>query len=94
MITELTEENLNKSKIERANIEKIIDSMSDFEKGLCRLMVRKLQLSLADPKTGQTFMMAVAYANADMACMLIEAGIVNAQGVAPNVVQFEKKNDK
>lgn len=82
MIQQPTLENLNKSQIERANCEAIINSMPDFEQGLCRLMVRKLQLSLGDPKTGQTFMMAMAYANADMAVMLIEAGIVNADGDA------------
>lgn len=83
MITELTAENLNKSQAERANIEAIINAMDIGEQRLCRLMIRKLQLSLADPKSGQTFMMAVAFANADMACMLIEAGIVNATG-GPN----------
>lgn len=83
MIQAPTPENLNKSQIERANIEAIINAMPIGEQRLCRLMIRKLQLSLADPQSGQTFMMAVAFANVDMACMLIEAGIVNAVGGDP-----------
>lgn len=80
MILQQTPENLNKSQIERANIEAIINAMPPKERDLCRRMIRSLQVSLADPKTGKTFMMAVAFANVDMACMLIEAGIVNATG--------------
>lgn len=80
MIERHNPENLNKSQIERANCEAIIEGMPLMEKILCKKMIRALQLSLADEKTGQTFMMAVAFANADMACMLIEAGIVNATG--------------
>jgi uncharacterized membrane protein len=92
MITDLTPDNLNKSQIERDNIQKIINSMSLQERTLCVNMIRSLQVSLADPKTGQTFMMAVAFANVDMACMLIEAGIVNATGTGPgHVTPFEKK---
>lgn len=94
MITEFTADKLNKSQIERDNITAIIDSMSLQERSLCVEMIRSLQLSLADPKTGQTFMMAVAFANVDMACMLIEAGIVNATGTGPgHVVPFEKKGE-
>lgn len=87
MITDFTAENLNKSQVERANIEAIIKSMPLLEQILCRKMIESLQLSLANPVSGQTFMMAVAFANADMACMLIEAGIVNAVGGAPNEQQ-------
>lgn len=92
MITDLTPDNLNKSQIERANIQAIIEAMPLMERVKCHKMIQSLQLSLADPKHGQTFMMAVAYANVDMACMLIEAGIVNATGTGPgHVVPFEKK---
>lgn len=83
MITEFTPENLNKSQIERNNIQAIIEAMPIMERIRCKKMIDSLQMSLAHPTTGQTFMMAVAYANVDMACMLIEAGIVNADGSEP-----------
>lgn len=73
---------MNKSETERQAISDIIDTMPEKEKAQCLSMIRSLLMSLADPVTGQTFMMAVAFANADMAVRLIAAGIVTADGKA------------
>lgn len=87
---EFTPDRLEKCKIERDNIQAIMGAMSLQERTLCYQMIDKLQLSLANPQHGQTFMMAMAFANADMAVMLCEAGILGA-AESQNVVPFEKK---
>lgn len=78
---------MNKSETERQAISDIIDTMPPEEKSKCLSMIRSLLLSCADPKTGETFTLALAFANTEMAVRYIAAGIVSPDGksIMPNV---------
>lgn len=71
---------MNKSETERQAISDIIDTMPPDEKARCLSMIRSLLLSCADPKTGETFTLALAFANTEMAVRYIAAGIVSEDG--------------
>ena len=78
---------MNKSETERQAISNIIDTMPPDEKAKCLSMIRSLLLSCADPKTGETFTLALAFANCEMAVRYIAAGIVSPDGMSimPNL---------
>lgn len=70
----------NKSEIERDNVMSIINNMPHHERDLCLRMHQSLMLSVGHPVTGNTFMMAIALANCDIACSAIMLGIVAPDG--------------
>lgn len=78
---------MNKSETERQAISDIIDTMPTLEKERCLSMIRSLLMSCADPKTGETFTLALAFANTEMAVRYIAAGIVSPDGLSimPNL---------
>lgn len=78
---------MNAAETERQAISDIIDTMPPEEKAKCLSMIRSLLMSCADPKTGETFTLALAFANTEMAVRYIAAGIVSPDGksIMPNV---------
>lgn len=75
---------MNKSEIERANVQRIIAAMPEAERNLCNKMLLSLMASVGHPITGRTFMMAIAAANCEIACTTIRLGVVDENGEATN----------
>lgn len=79
---------MNKSEIERANVMAVIDQMSSHERDLCLRMHQSLMMSVGHPISGNTFMMAIALANCDIACSAIALGIVAPDGSFKDQKQY------
>lgn len=75
---------MNKSEIELQNITDIINEMEPAERELCRAMVASLLASIGNPIHGKTFMLAVAFANCEVAVHNIKMGLVNSDGSIPS----------
>lgn len=71
---------MNKSEVELANCEAIINAMPAGEQVMCRRMIQSLLASIGHPLHGRVFMIAVAWANCNVAVTSIRLGLVNEQG--------------
>lgn len=74
---------MNKSEIELQNIESIIREMPAKEQATCVAMIQSLMASVGNPIHGQTFMIAVAHVNCQVAVHNIKMGLVNEDGSEP-----------
>lgn len=76
---------MNKSEIELQNIQAIMDEMPANERVTCVAMIQSLMMSIGNPIHGRTFMIAIAYANCQVAVHNIKMGLVNSDGSEPAV---------
>lgn len=71
---------MNKSEIELANVNAVIADMPEHERVLCLRMIDSLMMSVGHPVTGNTFMMAIAQVNCQIAVSAIRMGVVDENG--------------